>query len=105
MTTATLINVFQVPPGQDEEFLSLWEQANRMLQASSGYASTRLHRAVQPNAAYRFINVAQIDSVDNWRAVVTSPEFARISAEMAKFQPVPGLFTVVREHDHVNSGD
>ncbi len=98
MTTATLINVFQVPPERDEEFLRLWEQANEMLQAASGYASTRLHRALQPDARYRFINVAELDSVEDWRAVVTSPEFVELSARMAEFQPAPALFTVVREH-------
>ena len=98
MTSATLINVFQVPPGQDEEFLGLWEQANRMLQAASGYASTRLHRAVQPNATYRFVNVAEIASVEDWKAVVTSPDFVRLSTEMAKFTPAPALFSIVREH-------
>ncbi len=99
MTTATLINVFQVPLGQDDEFLALWEEANEMLQSAAGYSSTRLHRALQPEAKFRYINVAQIDSVESWRGVVSSAEFVSISARMAKFEPAPALFTVVREHD------
>ncbi|MDQ4138291.1 MAG: antibiotic biosynthesis monooxygenase [Actinomycetota bacterium] len=99
MTRATLINVFQVPPERDEEFLGLWERANELLQVAAGYESTRLHRALQPDAKYRFINVAEIGSVEDWRAVITSPEFVELSRRMAEFQPAPSLYTVAREHD------
>ncbi len=99
MTRATLINVFQVPTDREAEFLALWERANDMLRSASGYASTKLHRAVRPDARHRYINVAQIDSVENWRAVVASADFVALSAEMAEFQPAPALYEVVREHD------
>ncbi|MFC0682646.1 antibiotic biosynthesis monooxygenase family protein [Lysobacter korlensis] len=99
MNGTTLINVFQVPPARDEEFLKLWEQANDMLRAASGYASTRLHRALQPDAKYRYINVAQIESIERWRGVIMSAAFQELSAKMAEFQPAPALFTVVREHE------
>ncbi len=98
MTSATLINVFQVPADREAEFLALWERANEMLRSASGYTSTRLHRAVRPDARYRYINVAQIESVENWRTVVGGPDFVALSAEMADFQPAPALYEVVREH-------
>ena len=98
MPAATLINLFRVPPEREEEFLRLWEQADELLRAASGYTSTRLHRALQPDAQYRFINVAELHSVDDWRAVITSPEFTALAAKMSEFQPTPGLYAVARQH-------
>lgn len=104
MTRATLINLFQVPAGREEEFLRLWEEADELLRASSGYAATRLHRAVQPEAKYQFVNVAVLSSVEDWRAVITRPDFTALAARMAEFQPAPGLYSVVREHEVESSG-
>jgi heme oxygenase (mycobilin-producing) len=58
MTTATLINIFEVPGGREEEFLSLWEAADRLLRSRRGYVVTRLHRALMPDTRFRFVNVA-----------------------------------------------
>jgi hypothetical protein len=48
MTIATLINVFEVPADREEEFLSLWEDADRLLRFQGGYVVTRLHGALMP---------------------------------------------------------
>jgi heme oxygenase (mycobilin-producing) len=45
----TVIALFEVPPGDDDAFLSAWERA--------GSAGTRLHRAWRPDVAYRFVAV------------------------------------------------
>jgi heme oxygenase (mycobilin-producing) len=99
MSDTVLINVFEVPAEREEEFLQSWHAADALLRASSGYASTRLHRAVTPDARFRFINVAQLASVDTWKSVIASPEFRDISAKMADFHPSPGLYTVAVERD------
>jgi heme-degrading monooxygenase HmoA len=94
--SATLINVFQVPAGREDAFLSLWEATDELLRRNAGYSSTRLRRAITPDARFQFI--AELDSVEQWRGVITSPEFGAIAARMAEFQPSPGLYTVAREH-------
>jgi heme oxygenase (mycobilin-producing) len=98
MTTATLINVFEVPADREEEFLGLWEDADRLLRSQRGYLVTRLHRALMPDARFRFVNVAELDSVERWREVIGSPEFRALGEQMSEFRPSPGLYQVVREH-------
>jgi antibiotic biosynthesis monooxygenase (ABM) superfamily enzyme len=98
MTTATLINCFEVSAEEDERFLALWQQADELLRSRGGYRSTRLHKALGPQARFRYINVAELDSVETWQAVIGSPEFGAISAQMAAFHPSPGLYTVAVAH-------
>jgi hypothetical protein len=94
MTTATLINCFEVPADQDDRFLALWHQADELLHRRGGYRSTRLHKALGARARYRYINVAELDSVETWQSVIGGPEFGALSAQMAEFHPTPALYTV-----------
>jgi heme-degrading monooxygenase HmoA len=99
MSETVLINVFEVAPEREDEFLRLWSEADRLLNERSGYKSTKLHRAVTPDARFRYINVAELRSVDSWRAAISSPEFAAIGAQMAQFQPNPALYAVAVHHE------
>jgi antibiotic biosynthesis monooxygenase (ABM) superfamily enzyme len=94
MSSATLINCFEVAPDQDERFVALWKQADELLRSRGGYRSTRLHKAMGPQARFRYVNVAELDSVETWQSVIGSPEFAAIAAQMAEFHPSPGLYVV-----------
>jgi antibiotic biosynthesis monooxygenase (ABM) superfamily enzyme len=94
MSNAILINCFEVAPEQDERFLALWEQADELLRSRGGYRSTRLHEAMGPPARFRYVNVAELDSVEAWQSVIGSPEFGAIAAQMADFHPSPGLYTL-----------
>ena len=98
MSTATLINCFEVAPEQDERFLRLWRQADDLLRSRGGYRTTRLHRALGPQARFRYVNVAELDSVETWQSAIRSAEFAAIAAQMADFSPSPGLYTVEVAH-------
>ncbi len=98
MSTVTLINCFEVSPDQDERFLSLWNQADELLRSQGGYRSTRLHRALGPQARFRYINVAEVDAVETWQSIVSSPEFGAIAAQMRQFHPSPGLYAVEISH-------
>ena len=98
MSDTVLINAFEVPVDQEAEFLELWNAADRLMHARSGYRWTRLHRALTPDARFRFVNVAALESVDAWRAALDEPEFRAISARMAPFHPTPALYTLAVEH-------
>jgi antibiotic biosynthesis monooxygenase (ABM) superfamily enzyme len=98
MTTVTLINCFQVPAEREAEFLALWHQADALLRTRGGYLTTRLHKALQPDSRYQYINIAELDSVQTWKAAITSPEFTAITAQMAEFHPAPGLYSVTVSH-------
>ncbi len=94
MGPATLINCFEVPDGREEEFLALWHRADALLRSRGGYATTRLHKAIQPGSRYRYINIAEVDSIETWREVITSPAFTDVAARMADFHSTPGLYSV-----------
>lgn len=54
----TLINPFEVSEGQEEQFLKEWTEAAEVLRQEPGFLSTRLHKSLNPQAKFRFINVA-----------------------------------------------
>ena len=95
---AVLINTFRVPAGREEEFIAAWSEADALLRANDGYTSTILHQALAPDAGHTFVNVAQLGSVDAWRAAVSTAEFSAIARRMAEFSPSPALYRVVVAH-------
>jgi heme oxygenase (mycobilin-producing) len=91
----TLINPFEVPDGaNDEEFLRGWERAADYMRQQPGFVSTRLCRALAPDARFRFINLAEWASAQDFQAAVGSDAFR----EIAKGGPPgsPALYDVVR---------
>ncbi|WP_051644775.1 antibiotic biosynthesis monooxygenase family protein [Labrenzia sp. DG1229] len=54
----TLINVFEVPADQIDTTVEFWEKSRDFLRQQPGYISTRLHRALAPDARFQLINVA-----------------------------------------------
>ena len=94
MTQAVLINVFEVPDGRDEEFLAGWEEGKRFMERQPGYVSTALHRSLDPQARFRYINVAVWESADDFRAALSHPDFAAYR-ERIPFVHYPSVYTVV----------
>jgi hypothetical protein len=93
----TLINVFEVPPGQLEASVRFWEAARDFLARQPGFVSTRLHQAISPEVRFLLVNVALWESAAAYEAAaqrmqreltVPPPEGLRFS---------PGLFRVIRE--------
>jgi heme oxygenase (mycobilin-producing) len=93
--SVALINLFEVPPGEDAEFIDAWERANERLSRRSGYLSTSLHRSVSPDADFRFVNVARWSSPDAFTAAITDPEFR--AAAPVPYTAHPGLYTAIAE--------
>src|SRR3954452_2904581 len=91
----TLINVFEVPGGVDGRFVAAWERARDFLAQRDGYAATALHRSLSPDAEFRFVNVAEVNSVEAWQAAVQDPAFPRDLPG----RPNASLYEMVREED------
>lgn len=90
-----LINPFEVPAGtDDDEFLRGWERAAEYMRQQPGFVGTRLHRSLAPDARFRFINVAEWASPQDFQAALGSEEFR----ELASGGPPgsPALYEVVR---------
>jgi heme-degrading monooxygenase HmoA len=95
----TLINAFEVPADADGPFIAGWERARDFLAAREGFRATALHRALRPDADFRFVNVAQVDSAETWRAAIDDPAFP--GSDMP-FAAHPGLYEVAIEDGDVD---
>lgn len=93
----TLINSFVVPPERDERFLKLWTEASQYFRAQPGFVSLRFHRAVSPDADYRYVNVASWETLQEFEAAHSREEFRRIVTQEAwkEFPANPALYEVV----------
>lgn len=74
-----LINVFEVPAGEDDVFVRGWERARDFLKTQAGYLSSRLHRSISPAADFRFVNIALWESEAAFQIATGKPEFSRAS--------------------------
>jgi heme-degrading monooxygenase HmoA len=90
-----LINPFEVPQGTaDEDFLRGWERAADYMRQQPGFVSSHLHRALAPDARFRFINIAEWASPQDFQAAVSSETFREIAKGAAPGSPA--LYEVVR---------
>ena len=93
----TLINSFVVPAGRDDAFVALWTEASGYFRAQPGFVSLRFHRAVSPDADYRYVNVASWRTLHHFQAAHGTEEFRRIVTrdEWQEFPANPALYEVV----------
>jgi heme oxygenase (mycobilin-producing) len=54
-----LVNAFEVPDGQEERFLADWQHAADWMRQQPGFISSRLHQSLDPEAEFRYVNVAE----------------------------------------------
>lgn len=87
-----LINAFEVPPGDDEEFVAAWEHAKELLRTQPGFIDAALHRSLGPDAEFRYVNVARWASPAAFRAATNQPEFRALRVPYAFHA---GLYHVV----------
>lgn len=61
----TLINVFEVPTAQEDEFLRRWQETAAVFARTDGFLETHLHRNMGfGNQTFRFVNFALWASVE-----------------------------------------
>ena len=96
MPQAILINVFEVPEGRHEEFLAGWEEAKRFMERQPGYVSTALHRSLDPQARFRYINIAVWESPADFNAALNHPDFVAYR-DRVPFAHYPSVYTVIRQ--------
>ena len=86
-----LVNPFEVPESDDDEFINAWTTVRNLVKGRPGYIGSRLHRAIDPDAPFRFVNVAPWQSVRDFTAAVADPAFAR-AARSIYHRAHPSLF-------------
>lgn len=98
MPLVTLVNRFQVPAGREDEFFQLWQQVNSYMRGKKGYLGHKLHRSLAPDAQYRFVNVAQWASKEDFDAAHDEGFRALVmQTRWAAFQSFPALYEVIHE--------
>lgn len=97
--SVTFVNLFAVQPGRDAAFLELWQRVNTYMQGQPGYLDHQLHRALSPDARYRFVNIAHWTSESTWQAA-HDEGFRALTGDPAwqEFPPFPTLYEVVHEN-------
>jgi len=91
-----LINSFEVPAADTEEFIAAWEKTRDYLQTQPGYIDTALHQAVVPDAEFQFVNVARWRSAEEFTAATRSPGMREAAAGLVGYRPHPALYRIVR---------
>jgi heme oxygenase (mycobilin-producing) len=91
-----LINSFEVPAADAEEFIAAWEKARDYLQTQPGYIDTDLHQAVASDAEFQFVNVAHWASAEDFTAAIRSLGFGQSAADLTGYRPHPALYRVIR---------
>ena len=91
-----LINAFEVPAAEAETFIAAWEKTRDYLETQPGYIDTALHRALTPDAEFQFVNVAQWQTPEEFRAAIQSPGFQQAATGLVGYRPHPALYHLVR---------
>jgi heme oxygenase (mycobilin-producing) len=91
-----LINVFEVPAEEAEQFIAAWEQVRDYLKSQPGYIDTALHQAVAPDVEFQFVNVAHWRTAEEFLAATQSPGFMQSAVGLAGYPLHPNLYWVVR---------
>jgi heme oxygenase (mycobilin-producing) len=91
-----LINAFEVPGEEADQFVAAWKKTRDYLATQPGYLDTELHQAVAPGADFQFVNIGRWQSAEDFLAATQSPGFRESAAGLAGYRPHPGLYRVVR---------
>ena len=91
-----LINVFEVPTTEADQFIAAWEKTRDYFKSQTGYVDTALHQAVAPGADFQFVNVARWQTAEDFMAATQSAGFRESAAGLVSYRPHPGLYRVVR---------
>jgi heme-degrading monooxygenase HmoA len=93
--SVTLINIFEVPAGDEDQFIAAWEKTRDYLKTFPAHIETALHQSLH-DTQFRFVNIAHWTSEDEFNAAVGSQGFrgGGIPAALA----VPSRAVSSREH-------
>jgi heme oxygenase (mycobilin-producing) len=91
--TMTVIDPVEVPAGEaDEQFVHGWERGRDFLASRNAFAATALHRSLAPDAEFRYVSVAWVESAEQWQQAAGDPAFPELS-----FAEHPSIYEPVRD--------
>lgn len=89
-----LINIFEVPESDADEFIAAWERTRDYLKILDAHLDTALHQAASPDADFRFVNIAHWRSAEEFTEAVQS-DGLRAAATGLRWPMHPTLYRIV----------
>jgi len=77
-----LINVFEVPAREADEFIRAWEETRDYMKQYPGHLDAALHQAITDSADFQFISIAHWRSAEEFNEAVTSAGFQDATADL-----------------------
>ena len=96
MKSVTLINLFSVPQEIEAEFLQSWHKTAEQMKQQPGFIDTKLHRNLEADGKYQFINVAHWESKEAFETARSNVEIMEKQLENVK--AIPDLYIVEAEY-------
>jgi heme oxygenase (mycobilin-producing) len=87
-----LINPFEVPHGQEEPYLQGWRSVASHFVQAPGFISTRLHESLDPRTRFRFVNVAEWESAQQFEAALNGAPIQQMRPQVVAY---PALYRVI----------
>ena len=90
-----LINVFEVPAREEDEFIRAWEKTRDYLKQCPGHLDTALYQAIADPADFRFVNIAHWRSAEEFNEAIASAGFQEAAADL-RWTFHPALYNIAR---------
>jgi heme-degrading monooxygenase HmoA len=95
----TLINVFSVPKGKEDEFVKWWQDVKDNITKQPGFISGKFHKSIKPDSKFTFINVALWENEDvYWKAYEKSVTPVKSKLQQMGAEQAPALYSVAFEY-------
>lgn len=91
----TLINGFDLLEGHEDDFVAGWLKLSDELADAPGFRGACLYRGEQGVSEFAFVNIAEWDSAEAWRAAISRPGFQARLRDLNGASGHPGLYTPV----------
>lgn len=92
--SVTLINIFEVPAGDGDEFIAAWERTRDYLMKLPAHLDTALHQSLH-DGQFRFVNIAHWTSEEEFNEAIGSRGFQESASDL-RWPMHPALYEVVR---------
>lgn len=95
----TLINVFTVPNGKEDEFVKWWEDVKGNITKQQGFIGGKFHKSIKSDSRFKFINVAIWENEDlYWKAYEKSVTPMKTKLAQLGVEQTPALYNVAFEY-------
>lgn len=98
MSKITIFNPIEVPKGKEGETLQTFNHFANYFSKQTGYLSSTLHKAVEPNAQYALINISTWASKEDFLAALNTKEFEQVRQKAGSFTSHPTIYKTLEEN-------